>query len=126
MADNVITINYNLVPGKSGSKGAVRSSIERTALEMKNLIIENVGFYVRKGQEKQLTKNIQANLAKVVDKELNEMGRKINQLAVGLGARNFQPIGSLSITGATSRAMQGQTQSVTVASGTSGSRLQDS
>lgn len=126
----VYTLNINPVKGSGQSRELQKKTVDTTLLEMKNLIIENVAFFVAAKQEKALTQNLNRTFSNIVDKELSRMGRQIQQFAVGIGAKEDQgktsatrgmsvgPPGQLTISGSESRAMRGQLGPVSLVSGT--------
>jgi hypothetical protein len=124
MDDSVVTYTINVNPGRADITSLNVNTIERTMYDMKNLIIENVGFMMAKRQEKALVNNLERNMVKIVTQELSRMARQISQMAVGIADRanlrrgGYTPQGSLSVTGAISRAMQGRVSPVTLGSGT--------
>lgn len=138
--DQTLTISINLNPGKGQSRAATTQVIDKTMFDMKNLIMENVAFFMAAKQEKALTNNLNRVFGAIVDSELKRMGRQINQFVIGVNDKSttsnvigtndqnavqrsksaFQtgPQGSLAITGGVAKAMQGQTGPVTLSSGT--------
>ena len=132
VTDKTITYTLNLNPlgGTGQSRDLQRKEVNTTLLEMKNLILENVAFYVAKGQERALTSNLNRVFSTIVDKELARMGRQISQFAVGIAANadkgktastrgmSVGPPGQLTISGAASNAMRGQLGPVSLVSGT--------
>lgn len=125
MADRSLQFNLNL-DLKQGNDTVDIRRVDKFLLDAENYVIENISFVVANRQQRLLQENIGSELALVVDRQLREMGRKIDQFVVGISdrapttlTRNNQyggrsairsmtgPPGSLSITGTRSQAFRG-------------------
>lgn len=125
MADRSLQFNLNL-DLKQGNDTVDIKTVDKFSYEMENYLVENISFVVANRQQKLLEQSIYSELSIVVEKQLREMGRKIDQFVVGIPnyaptnlTRNTQyggrsairsmtgPPGSLSITGVRSQAFRG-------------------
>lgn len=125
MVDRSLQFNLTFDLKKGNDTVDIRA-VDKFAYEMENYIVDSVSFVVANNQQKLLVQNINSELAAIVDKELRQMGRKIDQFVVGIndraptslvanksyGGRTASrimtgPPGSLGITGNVSRAFSG-------------------
>jgi hypothetical protein len=131
------TINVNPVKG-SGQTSAVKiSEVDKTLDNFKNLIMENVAFYMADKKEQLLVESLESRFTNIVERQLARMGRQINQLAVGIkdnaafsktanpkvgGAKFLRqatgPQGTLTFSGAVSKSMTGLMNPVKLSDGT--------
>lgn len=81
-----------------------------------NMGIQNVGFKAARNRQRRLRANLHRDFAPVVERELQDMARKIASMAVGLANPNNPPPGILSIDGRISRAMLGNAGPMSIAS----------
>ncbi len=125
MADRSLQFNLNL-DLRAGDNTVDIKAVDKFSFEMDNYIINSITFVVANRQQKLLEQNIRSELGLIVDQQLREMGRKIDQFVVGIGDRTptvltrndryggrsairtrTGPPGSLSITGTRSQAFRG-------------------
>lgn len=125
MADRSLQFNLNL-DLRAGNDTVDIRTVDKFTYDVENYLIENISFVVANRQQKLVEQNIGSELALVVDRQLREMGRKIDQYVVGIadraptvlsantryGGRTAMrtmtgPPGTLSITGVRSRAFSG-------------------
>lgn len=110
MPNDDVFLNLNLVVSRSARP---ETSPTKRAI---NIGIQNVGFRIATQKKDQLAKNLYRDFAPVVERELQDMARKVAMLGVGLNAANKAPPGTLSITGRISQAMLGNSGPMSIAS----------
>lgn len=110
MPNEDISLNLNLVVSRSSR---IEPNLSKRAI---GLAIDNVGFRIASAKRDQLSRNLYRDFAPVVERELQDMARKVATLGVGLNAGNQSPPGSLQITGKVSQAMIGNSGPMNIAS----------
>ena len=107
MQNEEVQLNINFVLSGGKKPGA------REAL---GAAVENVGFKAARNRQRRLKANLQRDFAPLVERELQDMAKKISVMAIGLANPNNPPPGVLRIDGPISAAMAGQAGPMTVAS----------
>lgn len=125
MADRSLQFNLNF-DLKQGNDTVNLRVVDKFSYDMENYLIENITFVIANRQQKILEQSIHNDLSLIVQQQLREMGRKIDQFVVGIpnnaattltrnnryGGRSAirsmtGPPGSLSLTGVRSQAFRG-------------------
>lgn len=109
MPNNDVTLNINL---KFGRQGNARASLG----EAIGLAVGKVGFRAAKNRQRKLQANLQRDFAPVVERELQKMARDVGRMGVGMANYRNPPDGVLSIDGRVSKAMAGNSGSMSISS----------
>lgn len=93
-----------------------RATRKITGAGVADYIARSIGFRAGNIQKKNISKNLRRDFEPIIDSELKKMAREITTLAIGIAGSNKAPPGSLKIDGKISKAMQGKSAPMTIAS----------